>query len=64
MLSVRARALLDDRLAPNSADVVSMALTVLRHRMALSFAARADGATIDELIGQLLARIGEAEAAA
>ena len=43
MLATRARALLDGRLAPSVDDVIALAEPVLRHRMALTFAARADG---------------------
>ncbi len=64
MLTVRARALLDGRLAPNTDDIARMAAPVLRHRMALSFAARAEGATIDGLINQVLSGIGLVENAA
>ena len=46
MLAVRARALLDGRLAPSIDDVLALAEPVLKHRMALTFAARADGETI------------------
>ena len=56
MLSVRARALLQGRLAPSLEDVHALAHAALAHRMALSFAARAEGSSvasvIDELIGQ------------
>jgi len=55
MLAVRARALLDGRLAPSIDDVVALAGPVLRHRMALNFAARAEGATIDDIIDRLSA---------
>jgi MoxR-like ATPase len=58
MLVVRARALLDGRLAPSVDDVVAMAEPVLKHRMALTFAARADGETIGSMIGKLASRIG------
>ena len=44
MLAVRARALLDGRLAPSIDDVLALAEPVLKHRMALTFAARAEGA--------------------
>ncbi len=54
MLAVRARALLQGRLAPSVDDVVALAPPVLRHRMALTFAARADGIGIDALIDRLL----------
>ena len=46
-LAARARALLDGRLSPSLDDVVALARPVLKHRMALSFAARADGAVPD-----------------
>jgi MoxR-like ATPase len=58
MLAVRARALLEGRLAPSVDDVVELALPVLKHRMALTFAARADGETVDAVIGRLKTRIG------
>jgi len=58
MLAVRARALLDARLAPSIDDVVELAEPVLKHRMALTFTARAEGETIEGLIGRLKARIG------
>src|ERR1700694_3763006 len=53
MLAVRARALLDGRLAPSVADVLALAEPVLKHRMALSFAARADGETVEGVIKRL-----------
>ena len=58
MLAVRARALLDGRLAPSIDDVMAMAEPVLKHRMALTFAARADGETLGGVIGKLTSRIG------
>ncbi|MGA2127250.1 MAG: MoxR family ATPase [Xanthobacteraceae bacterium] len=58
MLAVRARALLDGRFAPSIDDVLDLAQPVLKHRMALTFAARADGETIEAVIGRLKARIG------
>jgi MoxR-like ATPase len=58
MLAVRARALLEGRLAPSIDDVVELAEGVLKHRMALTFAARADGETIEAVIGKLKTRIG------
>jgi len=64
MLTVRARALLDGRLAPSAADIDKMAAPVLRHRMALTFAARAEGATIDGLIAAVSGREQAAGAAA
>jgi MoxR-like ATPase len=58
MLVARARALLDGRLAPSVDDVIAMAEPVLKHRMALTFAARADGETISGVIAKLASRIG------
>src|SRR5262249_13629413 len=43
MLAVRAKALIDGRLAPSVDDVIGLAEPVLKHRMALTFAARAEG---------------------
>ncbi|MBF9197217.1 AAA family ATPase [Microvirga terrestris] len=57
MLAVRARALIEGRVAPSLADVVALAEPVLKHRMALTFSARADGDTIRGVIGRLTARL-------
>ncbi len=57
MLAVRSRALLDGRLAPSIDDVIALAEPVLKHRMALTFAARADGETVEGVIGRLKARL-------
>ncbi|MDF3852879.1 AAA family ATPase [Paracoccus sp. P2] len=53
-LVTRARAALNGRFAPTLDDVEAMAAPVLRHRMALSFAARARGETIEGVIARLL----------
>src|SRR3979409_346035 len=58
MLAVRARALLDGRLAPSIDDVLDLAEPVLRRRMALMFPPRAEGRTIPDVIRQLKTRIG------
>ena len=58
MLAVRARALLDGRLAPSIDDVLDLAEPVLKHRMALTFSARAEGQTIRNVIAHLKSRIG------
>ncbi len=57
MLAVRARALIEGRVAPSIADVVALAEPVLKHRMALTFSARADGETVRNVIGRLTARL-------
>ncbi len=53
MLATRARALLQGRISPSVDDVVTLAPAVLRHRMALNFAARAEGRTLDEVIDSI-----------
>ena len=58
MLAARARAVLDGRLSPSVDDVAALAGPVLRHRMALSFAARADGVTLDRIVDLLVERLG------
>ncbi len=58
MLAVRARALLDGRLAPSVDDVLDLAEPILKHRMALTFAARAEGRTLSDVVRQLKSRIG------
>jgi MoxR-like ATPase len=58
MLAVRARALLENRLAPSVDDVLALAEPILKHRMALTFGARADGETISGVVGRLKSRIG------
>ncbi|HUK08148.1 MAG TPA: MoxR family ATPase [Stellaceae bacterium] len=55
MLATRARALIDGRLSPSVDDVIALAPAVLRHRMALNFAARADGVTLAQIIERLIA---------
>ena len=57
MLAVRVRALLQGRLAPSLDDVVALAPPVLRHRMALTFTARAEGVTLDRVIQRLCAEV-------
>ena len=54
-LAARARALLDGRLSPSLDDVATLAPAVLRHRMALSYAAEVDeGLDIDQAITRLI----------
>jgi MoxR-like ATPase len=63
MLTVRARALLSGRLAPSPEDVLALARPVLSHRMALSFAARARGEELADIIDSVARDITRAEAA-
>ena len=64
MLAVRARALLQGRLAPSAEDVIDMARPVLSHRMALNFAARARGDNLQTLIDETAASLTGSKAAA
>jgi MoxR-like ATPase len=57
MLAVRAKALIDGRLAPSVEDVLTLAESVLKHRMALTFAARAEGQSLDGVISRLVAAV-------
>jgi MoxR-like ATPase len=54
MLATRARALLDGRFAPSKDDVAALAEPILRHRMALTYAARAEGVTRRDLVAKLV----------
>ena len=58
MLATRARALIDGRLSPSIDDVRALALPVLKHRMALTFAARAEGEAIPKIVTALTERLG------
>ena len=56
MLASRARALVEGRLAPSLDDIATLAEPALKHRMALTYAARAEGETIPAVIAQLVAK--------
>jgi MoxR-like ATPase len=56
MLATRARALLDGRLSPSKDDIAALAEPVLKHRMAMTFAARAEGENLPGLIARLVAK--------
>ncbi|MEN3791908.1 MoxR family ATPase [Fulvimarina sp. MAC3] len=53
MTCVRARALYEGRLAPSIDDVMALAEPILQHRMALNFAARAEGMSVRDVIATL-----------
>ncbi|TKT77362.1 MoxR family ATPase [Aquamicrobium sp. LC103] len=57
-LCARARALYDGRLAPSVDDVYALAEPVLQHRMALTFAARAEGMTVRDVVARLVKAAG------
>ncbi|TCL93674.1 MoxR-like ATPase [Rhizobium sp. PP-WC-2G-219] len=54
MLTARARALYDGRLSPSIDDIAALAEPVLQHRMALTFAARAEGMSVRDVIAGLV----------
>ncbi|MCF6273125.1 MAG: MoxR family ATPase [Rhodobacteraceae bacterium] len=64
MLAVRARALLQGRLAPSIDDVSALARPVLIHRMALGFAARAENISLLDVIDDLSITAARKSAAA
>ncbi len=55
MLACRARALIDGRFSPSVDDVVALAPPVLRHRMAVGFAGRAEGVSVAQVIERISA---------
>jgi MoxR-like ATPase len=55
MLGARARALIDGRLSPSIDDVAALLEPVFKHRMAISFSARADGKSVGDVINHLRA---------
>jgi MoxR-like ATPase len=57
MLTCRAKALIDGRLAPSIDDVLALAKPVLQHRMALNFTARHAGINIEAIIDLLCQQI-------
>ncbi len=57
MLAIRAQALIAGRLAPSVDDVIALAEPILKHRMALTFAARAEGTTLTSVIKTLTQRL-------
>jgi MoxR-like ATPase len=57
MLATRSRALLRGHLSPSLDDVGALAVPVLKHRMALTFAARADGQSAAGLVTRLVERV-------
>jgi MoxR-like ATPase len=64
MMMARAWALIDGRLAPSAEDVMALAAPVLKHRMALNFAARARGEDISSVIQSVVEMADRKEAAA
>ena len=58
MLAVRAKAMMDGRLAPSVDDVIELAEPVLKHRMALTFAARSEGVEMSDMVAKLVEPLG------
>jgi MoxR-like ATPase len=58
MLAVRAKAMIEGRLAPSVDDVIELAEPVLKHRMALTFAARAEGIDMSDMVARLVEPLG------
>lgn len=58
MLAVRAKAMIEGRLAPSVDDVIELAEPVLKHRMALTFAARAEGVDMSNMVARLVEPLG------
>lgn len=58
MLGARAKALIEGRLTPSLDDVSALLEPVFKHRMAISFAARADGRSVTDVITHLQAKLG------
>jgi MoxR-like ATPase len=58
MLAVRAKAMIEGRLAPSVDDVIDLAEPVLKHRMALTFAARAEGVDMSQMVARLVEPLG------
>jgi len=54
ILAARALALLEGRLSPSIDDIIALSRPILKHRMALSYSARAENITVDQIISSLL----------
>ena len=57
ILGAKAHALMDGRFAVSPADIRRVAMPVLRHRVLPTFAAEADGVTVDRIVADLLERV-------
>ena len=54
VLGAKAKAILDGRPSPNIADVQSLALPILRHRVLPNFNAEAEGLKVEDILNQLI----------
>ena len=57
-LTARARALLNGRYHVTPDDIRTLALPILRHRLQLNYLAESDQVDVDELVSELLDRVG------
>jgi MoxR-like ATPase len=57
IMAAKARAVLSGNYFASCADVAAVAYPILRHRVALNFAAQSEGVTVDDLIRQILASV-------
>ncbi|TVQ52665.1 MAG: MoxR family ATPase [Rhodobacteraceae bacterium] len=64
MMCARAKAMMEGRFAPSVADVEALARPALKHRMALTFAAKAEGESVDHVIDAIAERTLNVSAAA
>src|SRR5581483_11155921 len=58
MLAVRAKAMIERGLARPVDDVIGLAEPVLKHRMALTSAARAEGVEMSDMVARLVQPLG------
>ena len=54
VLGAKAKAIIDGRPSPNIADVQSLALPILRHRVLPNFNAEAEGLKVEDILNQLI----------
>ncbi len=54
LLASKSKALLEGRLSPSINDVISLAKPILKHRMELSFSAKAEGITLEQVIEEVI----------
>ena len=59
VLGAKAKAILDGRPSPNIADVQSLALPILRHRVLPNFNAEAEGLKVEDILNQLMDALGD-----
>ncbi|WP_294212787.1 MoxR family ATPase [uncultured Sphingomonas sp.] len=58
ILAAKVRCLLDDRFAVSCDDIAEIARPVLRHRIIVNYQAQARGESVEDMIGDILHRVG------